>query len=697
MVDRRSFTTDLLLALPRLSGLRLAPDGRALVFVVQRLDVEGKKYVADLHRLELDETTAGATPQRLTLGDASDGNPRFLPDGSLLFLSARADVDPPKKPEGGDEPTAQVWHLPRSGEARPITRRALGLDALETGGGALVFASFVFPDARGDDDNRARSKARKEAATSMLEWDRMPIRFWDRFHGPRFRHLFVLGGASPIAGASTGASAAPFPRGGGSAGDGGSLGVATEEPRDLTPDARLDLDEQAFDVSADGRVAVASILSIDEDGKFHENLRVFDLATGAARALTDEKNSYTAPKLSPDGRTVACLFHRHEPNKQGRTVLALVDVATGAVRHAAESLDVWPMAPTWSADGARVYFTADERGEVPVFCFEPTSQRVRRVAVGGGYSDVCPSPDGRTLYALFSTWDTPPEVVALDANATDGAPRVLTKMCAPQLAEVALGAVERMTSAGPDGRQTESFLVKPPGAKPGERLPLLLWVHGGPVGAWSNHWHWRWNPHVFAARGWHVLMPNPRISLGYGQPFVEEGFARWGAEPYDDVIAAVDAACARPDVDPARTAAMGGSFGGYMVNWINGSTRRFRAIVTHASLYHLPAFHGTTDCGPEWEREFGNPYTEPEAYERWSPHRLLSQMKTPTLIVHGERDYRVPVSEAYMLFTGLQRHRVPSKLLYFPDENHWILKPPNSRAWHAAIVDWLERHLAPGA
>lgn len=663
MADGR-FTPDVLLSLPRLSDLRIAPDGRALAFVVQRRNVDGTKYVGDLHRLEVERDRPGAL-ERVTVGETNDTSPRFAADGSLLFLSARPDNDPPRKPEGDDDPTAQIFHLPKVGEPRPITRRALGIDAFELARDAastIVFASYVFLRTKNDAENKARQKARKDSGVSALEWDRIPIRFWDRFHGPRFRHLFVAG-------------------------------AADSEARDLTPEARLDVDEQTFDVSRDGRIAVASVLTIDAEGKFVENLRLFDLRTGASRALTDEKNSYNFPKLSPDGKNVVCVFHEHVPKKTGRTVLAVVDVESGEVRRVGESLDLWPTSPIWSPDGARVYFTADERGEVPIFELDVAKNGVRRIAVGGGYSDLCVSPDGRTIYALFSTFQRPPEVVAVDAHGSDERPKKLTYFSEPKLAEVSTAKVERVQSKSADGRNIESFFVHAVDAKPGEKRPLVLFVHGGPIGAWSDHWHWRWNPQAFAARGFHVLLVNPRISLGYGQDFLDEGFARWGAEPFTDLMTAVDEACKRPDVDATRTAAMGGSFGGYMANWINGQTTRFKAIVTHASLYHLPSFHGTTDCGPEWEREFGNPYLEPEAYERWSPHVHLSKMKTPTLIVHGEKDYRVPVSEAYMLFTGLQRHGVPSKFLYFPDENHWILKPPNSKAWHEAIFDWLDRWL----
>ena len=662
----RLFTPDVLLSLPRVSDLRLAPDGRSLVFVVARQSIEHTKYVSDLHRIVIDERGQAGIPERITVGESNDTSPRFLPDGSLAFLSAREDNDPETKPDDASEPTAQIWLVPTLGEPRPLTRRALAIDALEAAGKTLAFTSYVFPGAKTDDENRERQKSRKESAVSMLEFDALPFRFWDRFHGPRYRHLFAARLDDP------------------------------KSARDLTPGARLDVDEQSFDVSRDGAQVVVSVLTIDDQHRFVENLVLYDVQTGNARALTTQHDSFTFPRFSPDGTRIACVFHRHEEGKQGRTYAAVIDVATGKQEIVSESLDLWPTSPSFSPDGRTLYFTADERGEVPIFAIDLATKAHRRVARGGGFSDLSVSPDGQTIYALYSTWDRPPEVVACDARATDGAPRKLTRLSEPMLAEVELGRVERLVSKSPDGREVESFFVHAP-KSPGDaaKKPLVLWVHGGPVGAWSNHWHFRWNAHVFAARGYHVLLPNPRISLGYGQAFLEEGFNKWGAEPFHDLMSAVDEACKRSDVDASRVAAMGGSFGGYMVNWIAGQTTRFACIVSHAGLYNLPAFHGTTDAGGEWEREFGNPYTKPENFERWSPHRFITKVKTPTLVVHGEKDYRVPVSEAYMFFTSLQRNGVPSKLLYFPDENHWILKPQNSAAWHHAIFDWLDRWLRP--
>jgi dipeptidyl aminopeptidase/acylaminoacyl peptidase len=669
----RPFTPDVHLGLPRVSDLHLSPDGRWLAFVVARRSVEGTKYVSDVCRVEV--TPSGAVQgaiERLTVGETNDHSPRFLNDGSLLFLSARGDNDPLAKIDDAEEPTTQIVRLPPRGEPRPFTRRTLAIDALETGGLAVVFGSFVYPGARSDVENKKRDKERKESGVTALEFDAIPIRFWDRFHGPRHRHLFVADAHDP------------------------------ESARDLTPDARLDHDEQSFDVSRDGRAIVASVATQIDDHRTVENIVLFDAQSGEARALTEGRDSYTSPRFSPDGSRVVAVFHEHVEGKTGRTMLVLIDVSTRVRKVVTEALDLWPGAPIFSADGARLFFTADQRGDVPIFALDLPSCTVRRLTAEGSYSDLQPSPDGRTLYALRSTWDRPPEVVSLDvapnttSHAAASKPRPLTRTGDEKLEGIELGPVETLETEVSSGRVVQSFLVHPPRSvvERGARAPLLLWVHGGPIGAWGNHWHWRWNPHLFAARGFRVLLVNPRISTGYGQTFLDEGFGRWGAEPFTDLMAAVDHASARPDIDEGRLALMGGSFGGYMVNWIIGQTSRFRCAVTHASLWNLPAFHGTTDCGPEWEREFGNPYRDPEAYERWSPHRFVAKIRTPTMIVHGERDYRVPVSEAYMLFTALQRLGVPSKLLYYPDENHWILKPPNSAAWHASIFAWLERWLA---
>ncbi|MDP9405966.1 MAG: prolyl oligopeptidase family serine peptidase, partial [Actinomycetota bacterium] len=238
----------------------------------------------------------------------------------------------------------------------------------------------------------------------------------------------------------------------------------------------------------------------------------------------------------------------------------------------------------------------------------------------------------------------------------------------------------------------QGWLLLPPDATPDQPAPLAVLIHGGPVGSWTG-WHWRWNPHIFAARGFAVLLPDPAISTGYGLDYIQRGWARWGSVVYGDVMAAVDAAVSRPDIDADRTAALGGSFGGYMANWIAGHTDRFDAIVTHASLWALEQFHGTTDVGVWWEREFGDPYLDPARYRENSPHTAVGDIRTPMLVIHGERDHRVPIGEALRLWTDLRRHGVPSQFLYFPDETHWISAPNNARVWYEAVCAFLDAHV----
>ena len=223
-------------------------------------------------------------------------------------------------------------------------------------------------------------------------------------------------------------------------------------------------------------------------------------------------------------------------------------------------------------------------------------------------------------------------------------------------------------------------------------MPLVVFVHGGPLGSW-NSWHWRWNAHILVAHGYAVLAPDPAISLGYGQAMIQRGWGDWGAAPFTDVMVAVDGALERPDLDASRTALMGGSFGGYMANWVAGHTDRFRAIVTHASLWELRGFHGTTDTGAFWEYEMGDPYRDPSRYVHESPSEHVAAIRTPMLVIHGEQDFRVPVSEALRLWTDLRRNGVTAKFLYFPDENHWILKPPNARLWYATVLAFLDEHV----
>jgi dipeptidyl aminopeptidase/acylaminoacyl peptidase len=408
--------------------------------------------------------------------------------------------------------------------------------------------------------------------------------------------------------------------------------------------------------------------------------------------MTHGEGWYQAPKVSPDGRWLACLHGTFgRPEKALEMTLWLVDLSSGEGRDLTPELDLWPESVVWSHDSSAVFVTADRDGNVAAIRVDVPSGKVTTLVTDGALSDLCPSPDGKTVFALQSTMLHPNRVVRFDATAADQSAVELPHGIS-EGGVAARSRVERLTAKAADGTTISSWLVLPPDASAEKPAPLVVFVHGGPLGSWAG-WHWRWNAHLLAERGYAVLMPDPAISLGYGQHMIQRGWGDWGATPYTDVIAATDAALKRPDLDASRTALMGGSFGGYMANWIAGHTDRFLAIVTHASLWDLRPFHGTTDTGVYWEHEIGDPYRQPELYDKQSPAESVAAIKTPMLVIHGEQDFRVPVSEALKLWTDLHRHDVEARFLYFPDENHWVLNPQNARIWYATVLNFLDEHV----
>ena len=662
------FDVDRMLALPRLSSLRLSPDGHRLVVAVGGPDPEGKRMRSALWQVD---PTGSAAPRRLTRSASGEaGGAEFLPDGSLLFTSSRPDPD--LKPDP-DRKVQALWLLPSGGgEARLLADPEGGVDALAVARTAPVvaFGAGVFPGAADFAADAERGKARKEAGVGALLFeDDYPIRNWDHWLAPRRRRLFTATLADD--------PESPLPA-----------------PRDVQPDVEtLTFEDTGMALAPDGAFLVAARHDLSALPDILEDLVVFDVATGDARVLTPGDAWYEAPVISPDGRAVAAIRTTFgSPDEASSVSLVIVDLATGDQRALAPDLDRWPEHPVWAPDGSAVFFTADDDGHHPAFRVDVADGRVTRLTSEGALDDLCPTPDGGSLFALRSSIGSPPRIVRLDARNADQVPTELPNGI-DERGIVAPGVVERLTARAADGTKIGSWLVRPADVSADRPAPLVVWVHGGPLGSWSS-WHWRWNPHLLAARGYAVLMPDPALSTGYGQAMVQRGWNDWGGTPYEDVTAAVDAALAEcADLDPARTALMGGSYGGYMANWVAGQTDRYRAIVTHASLWELRGFHGTTDTGIFWEREMGDPYLGPERYTRHSPFEHVSKIRTPMLVIHGEQDFRVPVSEALRLWTDLRRHGVEGKLLYFPDENHWILKPQNARLWYATVLAFLDEHL----
>jgi dipeptidyl aminopeptidase/acylaminoacyl peptidase len=720
------------MAIPRVTALQLAPNGSWLAAALQTLSADRKKYLTSIWRID----TAGGPARRLTRSAEGEANPRFLPDGSLLFTSKRPDpgAAPADKADqkGSSADAAALWLLPPDGgEARVVAVLPGGVTAAETARdtGATVLASPVLPTAgqareeRGDeqspprgvwgdgspleqggsggdrsprdstaDDARLR-KERGDAGVTAILHESAPIRYWDHDLGPDQVRLFWL---DP--GRLREADGSPQPAGQDAPGESAGL-------RDLTPEPGRALDEEAFELTPDGTSVLTGWWQWNPAGQSHAELVTIDVASGKRQVLLSRPEyNFSGPRVSPDGRFIVCL--RETQNTPERPLdLTLVMLEVNGARAAGEpgrdllpGLDRWPGGPAWSHDSRAVYFAADDGGRRPVFRVDVQTGEVSRVTGDdGAYSDLNAAPDGRYLYALRAAVDSPPTPVRIDLDpATAGAGPVAqggpVALDCPGTPLAVPGRLEDVRATADDGQPIRSWLVLPGTASTDSPAPLLLWVHGGPMMSW-NAWSWRWNPWLMAARGYAVLLPDPALSTGYGQQFVARGYRDWGDRPCADIMAATDAVLARPDIDADRVGMMGGSYGGYMANWMAGHTDRFKAIVSHAGLWVLDQMFGTTDHPMFWRPQFGDPLTEPEMYQTNSPHRHIAQIRTPMLVIHGNKDYRVPVGEALRLWWDLSRYGARAKFLYFPDENHWILSPGNARIWYETVFAFLAEHV----
>jgi dipeptidyl aminopeptidase/acylaminoacyl peptidase len=659
--SKHPFTFEDMMALKRVEEPAVSPDGRWIAFAAQDVNLQANTRTRHIWVV----ATNGGDARQITSDPAGEERPRWSPDGKhFLYISAK---------EGG----SQVWIADFDATSGTIagTRKLTSISTEAEGalwspdGKNVLFISNVYPDCPDDACNRQRDAARKTSPVQASVFTRLFYRHWSSYTQFKRSHLFVI------------------PAEGGGA-------------RDLTPG---DHDVPPFNLggqdlytfSPDGR-EVAFTSNIDEVEATSTNNEIFvvPVTGGAPKKISTSPGAESTPLYSPDGKYVAWRMQLRGGYESDRWRLVIYERSTGKISNLTESFDRWVGSFVWSPDSKTIYFAAEDKGEAPIFRI-PVAGGTPVEIVRGHNDDLAIAPDGRTLFFTRMSSKAPNEIYAFDVSGTAKQARAVTRLNERVLSQVEMPDLEPFWFTGAERAKVQGFILKPPNFNSAQKYPVKFLIHGGPQSAWGDSWSYRWNGQLFAANGYVVVMINPRGSTGYGQKFIDDINGDWGGRAYVDLMTGLDyVEQTFPWVDKNRECALGASFGGYMVNWILGHTTRFKCLVSHDGIFNTESAYGSTEelWFPTWEFR-GTPWTNRAMYQKWSPHEYAANFKTPTLVIHGQRDYRLDVSEGFQLFTTLQVLKVPSKMLYFPDEGHWVLKPQNSQLWYKTVNEWVDSYV----
>jgi dipeptidyl aminopeptidase/acylaminoacyl peptidase len=726
--SKRPMTFEDMMKMKRLGETAVSPDGKWLAYSVTTVDLEQNTKTPELWIQAIAPPSGSGpnsespAPMKLAVAQARDGGVQFAPDGKrILFLSGR----------GGSE---QVW-IADFDAATGATANAKKLTSISTeagdaiwspDGNSILFTSAVYPDcpaitvtdgATGDKCNADRDKALADSKVKAQIFTHLLYRHWDHFTGDKRTHLFLATvgtGAVRDLTPNDAHDVPPFSL------EGGGCGCA------FAPDGK----ELAFTENLDPEPAISTSTSIF-------TLDLTDAAAKPVKVSTSKGGNFN-PAYSPDGKWLAWRSQERAGYESDRFRLVIYDRTAKTIRDLLPKFENWVDEFAWAPDSQSVYLVAGQAGEAPIFSIGVGLGKIKigglpnQLTEGGEFGDIHVAPDGKSLLATKQLVSSPSEVVRLSelneyvleintpeppSVAKDGSHHVyegfvptieghriagrldrITHLNDSLLDQLELPWMESFWFTAKDGTKLQGFFISPPGFDAQKKYPVKFLIHGGPQGAWGDDWSYRWNAELFAANGYVVVMINMRGSTGYGQAIVDGVNGDWGGKPFTDLMEGLDAAEQKyPFIDKTRECALGASYGGYMANWVEGHTNRFKCIVSHDGMFNPESAYGTTEelWFNEWEFK-GKPwdyYGKPDAenpYRKWSPMLAAKNFKTPMLVVHGQLDYRLDVSEGYQMFTTLQRLKVPSKMLYFPDEGHWVLKPQDSRLWWKTVNDWVD-------
>jgi acylaminoacyl-peptidase len=660
----RPFTARDLAELERVGEVRVSPDGRHAAYGLRTTDYAANRGVNHLYLADL---RGRAQPRRLAASEGGASSPRWSSDGGLYFLSSR----------GG---SSQVWRTDAAGaRATQVTRLPIDVQAfrLSPDGRRLAVALAVFPDCGPDPIacTLERQKTRAANKATGLVFDQTFVRHWDTWADGTRNHLFVV----PTTGAGT---PAPVMR--------GFDGDSPTKPFG---------DDADFVWTGDGRSLIFTARLAGRTEPWSTNFDLWRVAadgTGRPENLTAANPAWdAAPTVSPDGRSLAYLAMARPGFEADQYDIMIRDLATGQVREITGAWDRSPDHIAWSPDGRTLYASAADVGQTRLFAVDAASGRVTPLTGPGQVTGYDVGPNG-IAYAQASLAG-PPQLYRVGFDGTGRGQ--LTQHNVQRLRNLQMGSYEQFSFAGWNGERVYGHVMKPAGYVEGRRYPIAFIIHGGPQSSFGNFWSTRWNPQTYAGAGYGVVFIDFHGSTGYGQAFTDSITNHWGDRPLEDLQKGYAAALARyPWLDESRACALGASYGGYMTNWIAGVwPEPWRCLVTHAGIYDTRSMGAATEelWFTEWEFG-GTPWDQPEAYERFNPRNYVGNWRTPMLVTQGERDYRVIGEQSLAAFNTLQRRGIESRLVWFPDENHWILKPQNSVQWHEEVKRWLDRHTATG-
>ena len=704
--QKHPFRFEEMMKLKRVGAPVPSPDGKWVVFDCEDVDLAANTKISHLWIVP----ASGGESHRLNPTPNHEERPRFSPDGKRLVWTSKA-TDP-----------TQVWMCDFDPEAGQLVGKPHQVTSISTGadgaiwlpdGKNIVFVSAVYPDCNppppgsgvtSDDCNKKRDEELKKSKVKAKIFTRLFYRHWNAFTEFKRSHLFVLSGDARAdrstdissvrqAGVSPAESQTP----------GETPGVPTGKmpvPRDLTPG---DHDVPPFSlggqdmyaISPDGQ-EVAYTSNIDEVEATSTNNEIFivPISGGAPKKISSSPGADTTPLYSPDGKYIAWRSQARAGFEADKWRFLVQDRQTGNTREVAQSFEYSIGSFSWASRTGEIVFTAERRGTSPLFSTSVGANWTTIAENDGLHADDLTINNG-ILYFTRMSIQAPNEIWRLDlSTGHDANPTAVTHMNDALLSQIDMQPLESFTFKGANNDDVQGFLIKPPGFDPNKRYPLKFLLHGGPQGAWGNSWTYRWNAELLAATAnYVVVMINFHGSTGYGQKFTDSISGDWGGKPYIDVMKGLDyVEKTFPFIDKNREAALGASYGGYMANWLLGHTNRFKCIVSHDGMFNAESAYGTTEelWFANWE--FGGPpWKKRDVYRKWSPHEYAANFKTPTLVVHGQNDYRLDVSQGFDLFTTLQVLKVPSKMLYFPDEGHWVLKPQNSQLWYKTVNDWVDQ------